>query len=84
MPAIGTAPCLGCGREIAIRVNANGAQNWSCPHCDLSAYAKKGTEAQRRLEAKIKRDPESAPPAPPAADPAPPAKPAKQKMPWER
>lgn len=77
MPAIGTAACLACTREVVVQENANGTHNWNCRHCDMSAWCKKGTEAQRMLEKKIKRyqvDPPPAPPKKPGEDPAPPVK----------
>lgn len=78
MASIGTAPCRTCTREIAIKESATGTINASCPHCDATLYAKKGTEAARIIGATVKRHAPSSPPDPapgaPAATPAAPAK----------
>ncbi len=63
MPTIGTAGCRCCAREIPVKENANGTLNFNCPWCDFSAYAKKGTEAHRKLGATVKRTEPEAPPA---------------------
>lgn len=82
MPAIGTAPCVACAREVVVRENGNGALNFSCAHCDLSMYAKKGTEAHKRLAPKVKRYELEQPAAPekkPGEGKAPPAPAASKK-----
>lgn len=88
MPTVGTAKCLACSETIPVKVNANGAQNWSCPWCDFSGYAKKGTQAQTKLAprltlAAIEKAPEEKLGAKPA-EPASAEKKTKAKMPWER
>lgn len=86
MPTIGVMACYCCGKEIPVKENATGTLGLTCPWCDLSAYAKKGTEALRLTTPRVKR---SAPapeekqvtPAPPEKKPAPAAKPP---APWMR
>ena len=51
---IGTAGCLSCGADNPVRENERGALNLSCGFCDLSAYAKKGTQAERAARARMK------------------------------
>lgn len=92
MPAIGTAPCLACSRDVVVRENDRGALNFSCAHCDLSCYAKEGTEAKRKLMPRVKVYPEreaekkpagDAKPAPSAPPAKPPADKPRERMPWE-
>jgi hypothetical protein len=46
---IGTATCHCCGRDIPVKQSETGTLDMSCQWCDLPMYAKKGTEAHRRL-----------------------------------
>lgn len=74
--SLGAIPCMCCSHDIPVKKSAGGAISVSCPWCDLSAYAKEGTEAHRRITAKLpKPEPVAAPAAKPAAPP-PAAKPA--------
>ena len=73
MAKIGTIKCLCCGQELPVKENDNGALNLSCPWCDLSAYAKKGTQAHKLLAPKVKRDEAPAAAAPAAVVAAAPA-----------
>lgn len=69
---VGTMPCLCCAQEIPVKQSEGGALAVGCPWCDLSAYAKEGTQAFALISAKIKRPAPSSAPAPkPGADPAP-------------
>lgn len=67
---IGTIPCLCCGQTVPVKEAENGTINLSCQWCDFPAYAKKGTEAHRRILANVKR-PEPAAAEPVAANPVP-------------
>lgn len=63
MASIGTAPCRACTREIAIKESDTGTINASCPHCDVTLYAKKNTEGARIILATVKRHKAEDPPA---------------------
>jgi hypothetical protein len=60
---IGTIVCHCCGKEIPAKQNDNGTLDVSCQWCDLPTYAKEGTEAHRRLMARVKRHAEPEPDA---------------------
>lgn len=62
---LGTLACLCCSREIPVKKSTGGALSACCPWCDLSAYAKEGTEAHRLIAGRMRR---SEPP--PGAEPA--------------
>lgn len=64
--SVGAIPCLCCGQSVPVKRSASGALSVSCPWCDLSAYAKDGTQAHRRILAAL---PKSAPEAPSTAAP---------------
>lgn len=81
MPAIGTVKCIVCTRDFVVKQSDKGALNLCCPHCDVSLYAKEGTEAKKLLMPRVKLSGEPTPT--PTPTPAPAAKP-KQKMPWDR
>lgn len=89
---IGTVGCLCCGERIPVKVSAGGAMSVCCPWCDLSAYAKAGTQAYARIEARMEKEraPEPAPSPEPAPKPAqkPEAKqkpsPKREALPWEQ
>lgn len=61
---LGTLACLCCSREIPVKKSTGGALSACCPWCDLSAYAKDGTEAHRIIAGRMRR---SEPP--PGAEP---------------
>jgi endogenous inhibitor of DNA gyrase (YacG/DUF329 family) len=44
---VGTGECPACKREVVWRKTEGGALSMFCQHCDLQAYAKDGTEAER-------------------------------------
>lgn len=50
---IGTATCHCCGRDIPVKQNELGTLDMSCGWCDLPMYAKKGTEAHKRLMERV-------------------------------
>lgn len=60
--SIGSIPCLCCGQLVPAKKSSGGSVSVSCPWCDLSAYAKEGTQAHRRIMAALPK---------PVADPAP-------------
>ncbi|KAI3589313.1 hypothetical protein D9X30_4896 [Cupriavidus sp. U2] len=79
---IGTIPCLCCGQTVPVKEAENGTINLSCQWCDFPAYAKKGTEAHRRILANVKRpEPVAAPVAAPAANTVPAPTPAPARKP---
>jgi len=83
-PTIGTMTCMCCGSMIPIKQADTGTLDLSCKHCDLSAYAKAGTEAHRRAMSRIAPSTmapaQAKPPAPaPVATPAPPPPPPKKR-----
>ncbi len=84
--SIGTMSCLCCAQEIPAKAEDGKAVSVSCQWCDLSAYAKHGTDAYRRIMARVKRSPDAAvvEPQPVKSDDvkAPPK--GKQGMPWIR
>lgn len=53
---LGTLACLCCSREIPVKKSTGGALSACCPWCDLSAYAKEGTEAHRLLAGRMRRN----------------------------
>jgi len=84
--SMGAMPCLCCGQSIPVKKSAGGAISACCSWCDLSAYAKEGTEAFRRIMRKLPTpeaptSPRPAPSAAPVASPPPAAKPAPRKIP---
>lgn len=86
---IGTVGCLCCGERIPVKVGGKGgALSICCPWCDLSAYAKAGTQAYAKIEARMER--EGAPEPAPSPEPAPKqeakpkAAPKKEALPWEQ
>lgn len=82
---VGTGACFACGREVVWRKTEGGALSTFCQHCDLQAYAKDGTEAERMILAKIGATAAPAPDKAPAPQPAPaaakPAAPAQKPKP---
>lgn len=62
---LGTLACLCCSREIPVKKSTGGALSACCPWCDLSAYAKDGTEAHRLIAGRMRRNE-----PPPGAEPA--------------
>ncbi len=46
---LGKIDCINrkCSDRVAVYVNASGTISVSCQNCDMSAFAKKGTEAAR-------------------------------------
>lgn len=71
---IGTAECMCCGKEIPARVSENGTLNLSCHWCDFPAYARKGTEAHKRLLGRVTKyetEHDEAPKAAKEPEPAP-------------
>lgn len=73
--AIGKMPCLCCGETITVKQADTGTVSVSCPDCDFSGYGKAGTDAHKRIMARVtlKASPEPAP-TPASAAPAPAAK----------
>lgn len=71
---VGAGECPACKREVVWRKTEGGALSMFCQHCDLQAYAKDGTEAERIIMGSIGADP--APSAAPKPAPAPDPKPA--------
>lgn len=69
--SLGAIPCLCCGQSVPVKASASESLSVSCPWCDLSAYAKKGTQAHRRIMAALPKP--TAEPAPAADAPPPPA-----------
>lgn len=55
--SLGAVPCLCCAQSVPVKRSTGGAVSVSCPWCDLSAYAKAGTEAFRRIMAKLPQVP---------------------------
>lgn len=45
----GVGECFACKREIVWRKTEGSALSCFCQHCDLQAYAKDGTEAERLI-----------------------------------
>lgn len=78
MAKVGTVLCLSCGEQIPVKGTAGGGLSVCCPWCELSAYAKSGTDAERRIRARMKTDaapePEPAKPSAPVAAVKPAAK----------
>ena len=70
--SLGGVPCLCCGEQVPVKKSAGGAVSVCCPWCDLSAYAKEGTEAYRRIIGKLpKPAAPNIPQQPPEAVPVP-------------
>lgn len=56
---------------MPVKTTTGGGISVCCQWCDLSAYAKNGTEAKRRIMAKLPaKEPEPPKPAPAANPPA--------------
>lgn len=71
---IGHIKCLCCGTVLSVKENERGALDVSCRDCDLSAWAKSGTEAATKIRAAmtpIAGELPALPPAPPQAKPGP-------------
>lgn len=74
---LGFMPCPCCGHSVAVRETEAGTLTLACDGCDLSAYAKPGTDAANKWRAAIpgelpkaaSQEPASAPPAPVAVPP---------------
>lgn len=69
--SLGKVPCLCCGEGVPVKKSAGGALSVSCPWCDLSAYAKQGTEAYRRIFGRLPAPAPEPTPEPKKAEPAP-------------
>jgi len=69
---IGTAVCQCCEREIPVKQSETGTLDMSCQWCELPLYAKAGTEAHKRLMARVIRTAEPEPDATHPHQPAPP------------
>nr|WP_250488306.1 MULTISPECIES: hypothetical protein [unclassified Caballeronia] len=54
---IGTIKCHCCERDIPAKENEHGTLDVSCQWCEMPVYAKKGTEAHKRLSARVVRFP---------------------------
>jgi len=64
--SLGAIPCLCCSQQVPVKKSTGGALSVSCPWCDLSAYAKDGTMAFRKIMAKLPQpEPEDKPLPPP-------------------
>lgn len=76
----GSMQCICCKQDMPVKESESGTLSISCPWCDLSAYAKPGTEAHRVISAHLKKgaSPEPASQALPGPVAEPPA-PAKKK-----
>lgn len=46
---VGVGECFVCKREVVWRKTEGGALSCFCQHCDIQAYAKDGTEAERMI-----------------------------------
>ena len=76
---LGQMPCLCCGHPVMVRKTATGTLTGVCDGCDISVFAKVGTDAYRHFMANIKVLPGTVPkedsqddaPGGPAAPPAP-------------
>jgi hypothetical protein len=76
---LGQMPCLCCGHPVMVRKTASGTLTGVCDGCDISVFAKVGTDAYRAFVAAIKALPGTVPkeqsqepePAAPAAPPTP-------------
>jgi hypothetical protein len=51
--AIGKMACLCCGETITVKQADTGTVSVSCPDCDFSGYGKNGTEAHRKIMARV-------------------------------
>lgn len=78
--AIGKMACLCCGETITVKQADTGTVSVSCPDCDFSGYGKFGTDAHRKIMARVtlkaegievQPTPAPAKPAPKPAAPAP-------------
>lgn len=67
--SVGKIKCLCCGNEIPVKQTTGGALSVSCQWCDLSAYAKSGTEAHRRITAALPKQQDQKPEEKPAFKP---------------
>lgn len=66
---LGRRPCPLCSHPLLIRRTEQGTITATCEECDLSIFAKKGTQAARQLTEGLPgaAAPRSAAPPPPAA-----------------
>jgi hypothetical protein len=51
--AIGRMACVCCGEQITVKKAATGTLNVTCPDCDFSGYGQAGTDAHRRILARV-------------------------------
>lgn len=63
----GEGSCPVCENRVVWRLADSGSLSCFCQDCDFQGYAKDGTDAKRRIMAKIGATTQQ----PPAADPAP-------------
>lgn len=68
---IGVGKCFACGEPVVWRKTDGGALSCFCQMCDLQAYAKDGTEAERLINASIGAHPDPAPAPAPKTEPQP-------------
>ncbi|WP_373986985.1 hypothetical protein [Duganella sp. BuS-21] len=78
---LGAIPCPCCGHPVMVRENDAGTLTISCDGCDISAFAKKGTDAAAKWrkalpvtvpKEEFQKPAEEAPAATPPAQIAPP------------
>ena len=69
---VGVGKCWTCGEPVVWRKTEGGALSCFCQMCDLQAYAKDGTDAERKILATLGVEKPEATPAPePENKPAP-------------
>lgn len=74
--AIGKMQCLCCGETITVKQADTGTVSVSCPDCDFSGYGKAGTDAHKKIMARVTLRASAEPTPAPAAPPVPAKKPA--------
>jgi hypothetical protein len=66
---LGRIPCDCCGHQVVLKKNEAGTLTIACDECDISAFAKTGTEASRRWLSKLPKGGAPEPDKKPAAQP---------------
>jgi hypothetical protein len=66
---LGRIPCFCCGHPVVVKENEHKTLTWACEECDVSSFAKKGTQAAGIVQKLLPAPPAPAPAPKPAAAP---------------
>lgn len=66
---LGRIPCFCCGHPVVVKENEHKTLTWACDECDVSSFAKRGTQAASKVLSLLPKAPAPAPDAKPTAAP---------------